>query len=214
MLFLITRASFGHRQRPILHKPRSVTRREERQDRKLYMKLLKLFSQLKSGFETRTLNIPLGKLARLDLQGIFDHHRYREFWNVLRVFLSDANTFRRILWEYHKQCHLLFADEMRADGSYAPDVHQYKYLDNELPGALFEGVKSHWLFYYDQNLPKIRMRSQKHDRSPRNGVAFFRALRARLKPQMDTIERRRLRLIEDTKYWLKLLNTWLETEEK
>ena len=143
------------------------------------------------------LDIPIYKIAYLDLRKKFNDRRLDELRKIIYFLLERSNGFRRDLWEFIKTVRLYYDQEMIKDGSYSPDLPQYETLKNDIHSAILAHEREVWATRYDSNLEKIRIRSQKTEMEPRDGGEMFDDLAEMVEDRIQTLREGQKQVMED-----------------
>jgi hypothetical protein len=155
--------------------------------KKLYWPVYRVMTKVIKRLEELDLDIPIYKLAWMEVRGEFIEKRHQDFRKDLMDFLRVSNEYRRIYWNLIKLARRKFEVEMMKDGSFAPDNREYESLKNEIPQVILKGNKDLWISTYNDYLPRIRERSLKKKRKPRDGAKIFRAIEKDLKEVRETL---------------------------
>lgn len=158
------------------------------EDRKgIYQPVYRTITKVIKRLEELDMDIPIYKLAWMEVRGQFLEKRHQKFRQDLMDFLRVSNEYRRIYWNLIKLARRKFEVEMIEDGSFAPDNREYESLKNEIPQVIIKGNKDLWISSYNDYLPRIRERSLKKKRKPRDGAKIYRAIQKDLKKVKDTL---------------------------
>jgi hypothetical protein len=177
-----------------------------KQDKKeLYDPLYKIMNKVISQMEDIDLDVPIYKIAWMEVRGKFLPKRHKALRADTMDFLRVSNEYRRIYWNIIKLARRKFEVEMINDGSFAPDVREYESLKNEIPFVLLKGNKRLWISTYDDYLPKIRERSTKHKKKPRKGETLYRAIYKDIREVKDTFKVQREESLKYAKQYRKRL---------
>lgn len=173
---------------------------------RLYVPIYKIMNAIIKRLEAFDLDVPIYKIAWMEVRGNFTAKRHQRFRKDLMNFLTDSNEYRKIYWNLIKLARRQFDVEMKKDGSFAPDIREYESLKNEIPFVLIKGKRKIWIESYDSYLPKIRERSEKRKKKPRNGHNMYRTIYTDLRDAIRTLKSQRSLSIEHAKMLRKFLS--------
>lgn len=177
-----------------------ITPQEAKKDVKnIYKPLLKALPTVISGLKDKEIWVPLSIVARLDLHGHLDAPRHAILKFQVYHFLKRANNYRKLYFEINERSRTAFDREMKAEGSYQPQMKEYRALTLGLPGALVKGDGKAWVYSYDTYLTDIRYPSPKKDVIPKTGAEMFRAMESMVKWELVELERYRKTAIKFAK---------------
>ncbi|UCH88208.1 MAG: hypothetical protein JSV49_08055 [Thermoplasmata archaeon] len=177
--------------------PSAKRKQQAEADKKnLYIPLYKIMGKIIKRLKKLELEVPIYKIAWMEVHGNFLEKRHKKFRSEIMDFLQVSNEYRRIYWNIIKLARRKFEVEMIKDGSYAPGIKEYESLKNEIPFAILKRKKTVWIEGYNSYLPKIRERSKKKDKKPRNGKQMYRAVFMELGNVLATLKTQQSESIE------------------
>jgi hypothetical protein len=162
----------------------------------LYRPLYKLMGKVIKQIKKIELDVPIYKIAWMEVRGNFLAKRHNKFRADVINFLRVSNEYRKIYWNLIKLSRRKFDVEMKKDGSCAPGVKEYESLKNEIPHAIIKTGKKVWIHSYDDYLPKIRQRSEKIKKKPRDGKRMHYAIQQDLKDVLNTLKAQQKEALE------------------
>jgi hypothetical protein len=169
-----------------------ITPEEAKKDVKnVYKLLLKVLPKVISRLKDKEIWLPLSTVARIDLHGHLDAPRHALLKFQVYHFLKRANNYRKLYFEINERSRTAFDKEMKAEGSYQPQMKEYRSLTTNLPGALVKGEGKAWIYSYDTYLTDIRYPSPKKDVIPMTGAEMFRSIESMVKWELVELERYR-----------------------
>ena len=172
-------------------------------DDNVFIELLEIMESVIARLKGLDLDIPIYKIARMDLKHRFALPFPEPLKKDIYRFLRSANKYRRVHFNLKKYAEKVFDKEMKKDGSYGPQTREYKSLKIQLFKALLGGLRrgesKAWIRSYDSYITEIRAHSQKGAVEPRNGMEFYKSCRAKTKNRLTAIKKRQRSLIDEAK---------------
>ena len=201
---------------------RQLKLRQKKDAKKIYRPLLKIMKNVIDGIGRLERDIPIHKIARMDIDGIFSKKRHEKMRRAVLGYLKKTNTYRRTVWEFQKDTKKHFDQEMLKNGSSAPGLNEYESLRNQLPGAILDENGKVWSMSFDTYLPKIIEHSPKKKGTPMKGSEMFSIMNKKSKKSLGKLKKIQVKLVveghdlvENLKIAMKSPGTeWLEWEHQ
>jgi len=170
----------------------SISDLEAKKDIKnVYKPLLKVLPKIITRLKEKEIWVPLSVIARIDLHGHLDAPRHSLLKFQVYHLLKRGNKFRSIYFSMAERCRKAFDREMKAEGSYQPQMKEYRALTTNLPGALVKGEGRSWAYSYDSYITDIRYPSSKKEIIPKSGPEMFSAMKCIVQRELTDLERYR-----------------------
>jgi hypothetical protein len=210
-------------QEPISEEERArLLKIQQKKDaKKVYKPLIRTLKNVIDDLGKLERDIPIYKIARMDIDGVFSKKRHAKMRRSVLEFLKKANTYRKTIWNFQKNCKKLFDEEMLKNGSSAPGLSEYESLRNQLPKSILDENGKVWSMSFDTYLPKIIEHSPKSKSKPINGAQMFMLINKKSKKIVNKIKKLQVQnvvagqeLVEDLKIAMKSPDKeWLEWHE-
>jgi hypothetical protein len=181
--------------------------------KEIYIPLKKILELVIKRIKTLDLNIPIVKIARMDLEGKFQNESLEPLRKTIHDYLKIANNYRSVYFEYMKKTKTYFDKEMNTDGSFAPGLKQYNSLKILLSEALLKNDNKAWIMSYDQYLPTIREHANKRSKHPRSGKKMFEVLKSKCEKDLKEIRKFQKLTIQISKLFIKDLDYAMKNPE-
>jgi hypothetical protein len=197
---------------------RQLKIQQKKDARNVYKPLIKTIKKVIDGLGKLERDIPIYKIARMDIDGVFSKKRHAKMRKSVLGYLKKANTYRKTIWTFQKTTKKLFDEEMLKNGSSAPGLSEYESLRNQLPGSILDENGKVWSMSFDTYLPKIIEHSPKKKGKPIKGTQMFMLIEKKSKKTLGKIKKLQVQsvvagqeLVEDLKIAMKSPDKeWLE----
>ena len=181
--------------------------------KKIYVPLKKIIKDIMKDLKELELNIPIAKIARMDLAGLFNDDQLVDFRKTIHDYLKVTNKYRQLYFDLMNNSKIEFDKQMTQDGSFAPGLKQYDSVRTQVNEALLKGQTKAWILSYDQYLPTIREHANKRVKSPRSGQKMLDDLFAYFKKDLKNIKEMQKLSIQISKLFLKDINYAIKNPE-
>ena len=197
-----------------LERARRLQAQRKTDEKKLYRPLIKIMKEVIDRLGKLELDVPIYKIARMEIAGIFSQKRHVRMRKSILNFLKRTNKYRKMYWEFQKSTKMTFNKEMQKTGSYAPGLKEYESLRTQLYKSILDENSNVWVLSYNNYLPTIREHSTKKGRKPQNGTGLFAAVDTKLKRSMRQIKKKQVQLVIEAQDLLEDLETSMKNPEK
>jgi hypothetical protein len=155
--------------------------------KEIYNPIKKTIKEIMKGLKQLELQIPIARLARMELAGLFLDDSLIEFKKTFNDYLRVVQKYRQLNFDFMNKTKIVFDGEMTKDGSFAPGLKQYNSVKNQLYEAVLKSDGKAWILSYDQYLPTIREHADKRSKKPRSGKQMYGDLKSIFKNDMKYI---------------------------
>jgi hypothetical protein len=168
---------------------------QKKDAKKVYKPLIKTMKNVIDGVGKLERDIPIYKIARMDLEGIFSKKRHTKMRRTILVVLKNANAYRKTYWEFQKTSKKIFDQEMLKNGSYAPGLDEYESLKNQLHQSILDENSKVWEMSFETYLPKIIEHSPKKKGKPVKGAKMFTLINTKLQKKVGKIKKMQVQFV-------------------
>jgi hypothetical protein len=155
--------------------------------KKIYIPIKKTIKEIMKGLKLLELQIPIARLARMELAGLFLDESLTEFKKTFNDYLRVVQKYRQLNFDFMNKTKIVFDREMTKDGSFAPGLKQYNSVKNQVYESILKTDGKAWVLSYDQYLPTIRDHADKRSKKPRNGKQMYGDLKVLFKDDLKNI---------------------------
>jgi hypothetical protein len=174
--------------------------------KEIYIPVKKIVKNVIKDLRETDIHISIGKIARMDIAGMFQEDSLTDFRKTIYDYLKLVNQYRSLYFEFMKKTKTVFDQEMTIDGSFAPGLKQYDSLKNQLYEALLKTDGKAWILSYDQYLPTIREHASKRSKHPRLGKKMLNEIKSIFEKDLKNIKELQKLSIQLSKLFLKDLD--------
>ncbi len=181
--------------------------------KEVYLPLRKIIKEIMKALKELELNIPIAKLARMDLAGVFKDESLNDFKKTVYDYMRVVNKYRQLYFDFMNNTKILFDREMTKDGSFAQGFKQYDSIRSQVGEAILKSDGKAWIMSYDQYLPAIRERATKRAIQPRTGKKMYNDLKNMSKNEIKSIRDLQKLSFQLSKLFLNDINYALKNPE-
>ncbi len=174
--------------------------------KEIYIPVKRIVKDVIKNLRDLEINIPIVKIARMDIAGTFKDDSLTDFKKTVYDYLKITNQYRKSYFEFMKKTKTVFDQEMTKEGSFASGLKQYDSLKNQLYEAILKTDGKAWILSYDQYLPTIREHASKRSKHPRVGKKMFNEIKLIFKKEIKSIIELQKLSIQLSKLFLKDLD--------
>jgi hypothetical protein len=145
--------------------------------KEIYVPIKRTIKEIMKGLKQLELQIPIARLARMELAGLFLDESLIEFKKTFNDYLRVVQKYRQLNFDFMNKTKTVFDREMSKDGSFAPGLKQYNSIKNQAYEVILKTDGKAWILSYDQYLPTIREHADKRSKKPRDGKKMHEDLK-------------------------------------
>ena len=171
--------------------PDDISRENFRKDKAaIYRPLVQHLRGISRGAGARERDIPMGRIARMQVEGFFHPKRQEKLYDDVREVLIASKDYVELYWKLQNKIAREFDSQMRRDGIHATNTKEYISLHNSVAEAVIMENGKYWSLSFDGYIDRLRETARKTGRKPRNGNKMFGDLAELFGPEMKKLKER------------------------
>ncbi len=154
----------------------------------VYRPLVRHLRGIYKGAGARERDIPMGRIARMQLVGLFLPGRHEKLYDDVREVLTASKDYVEFYWKLQNKMAREFDSQMRRDGIHATNTKEYISLRNSIAEGIIMESGKYWSLSYDGYIERLRETARKTDRKPRGGNEMYGDLAELFGPEMKKLK--------------------------
>lgn len=160
-----------------------------REDREKVQKpLVAHLRGIQKGAKALERDIPMGRIARMQLDGLFLPARHQALWEDSRAVLTVCRDYVEHYWTLQGKIAREFDAQMKREGIHNETAKEYVSLRNSVAEAVILDNGKYWSLSFDTYMPKLREGGRRPKGEPRDGARMFSDLGEMFEPELKRLK--------------------------
>jgi len=162
--------------------------RFQRDREEVYKPLHRHLRDIHKGVRARERDIPMGRIARMQVSGLFTPDHLKPLYEDVRRVLVLSKDYVEHFWNLQKKIRREFVSQMERDGIHTTTTKEFVSLQNSAPDAVIGEDGKTWAMSYDTYIPRMRETARKTSRPDRDGETMYGDMVELFEPEMTRLK--------------------------